>query len=128
MANVDIVTLSGGKDQAHPALLGSAPAGQAGVSRISMPRGQMTEVRRSEEAAQKAVERTIERAREAGEGRYEMIRKNLRLAVFEPTGDLYAKIFNADTGELLKTIPPEALLKTWARMDEYVGRLLDERA
>ncbi|MBN1809268.1 MAG: flagellar protein FlaG [Planctomycetes bacterium] len=58
----------------------------------------------------------------------DVIRKNLKLSIYEPTGDMYAKIINADTGEVVKTIPPEALLRTWARMEEYVGMLLDDKA
>jgi len=34
---------------------------------------------------------------------------------------------DAKTGEVLRTIPPEQLLKVFARILEYIGLILDER-
>ena len=54
------------------------------------------------------------------------LRKNIRYQVFEKTGDLFAQVVNAETGEVIKTVPPIELLETLARISEAVGLLIDE--
>ena len=81
-----------------------------------------------EKAAQRITEEHNRRVEEAGSKKLEQTIQNMRLAVYQPTGDLYAKFINTKTGEVLKTVPPEALLKTWARMEEFVGKLVDSLA
>lgn len=42
------------------------------------------------------------------------------------TQTLVVKIINKDTQEIIKTIPPEELLRIRARIDEIVGLIFDE--
>jgi len=55
---------------------------------------------------------------------------NIRLhfEVYEETGDLVLRIFNRDTEELLREIPPEDLLKIHQKIAELRGILFDETA
>jgi uncharacterized FlaG/YvyC family protein len=46
--------------------------------------------------------------------------------VFEESGELYAKVINKDTNEVLKTIPSEEALDLMNRVQDMVGLLLDE--
>jgi flagellar protein FlaG len=55
---------------------------------------------------------------------------NIRLdfEVYEETGDLVVRIFNRETEELLREIPPEDLLKLHKKLAELRGVLFDEKA
>jgi flagellar protein FlaG len=90
--------------------------------------GEMSQIRQGDEAALRASEDRTRKVEEQVAKVFREIREDMRLDIFEPTGDFYAKFINADTGEVIKTIPPEALLKTWARIEEYVGKLMDQQA
>jgi len=90
--------------------------------------GQMSVIRQDEQVAQQVAHNKNVEAEKLDEKPVEVIQKSLRLAIFEPTGDLYAKIVNSATGEVIKTIPPEELLKTYARIEDYVGKLMDSEA
>ena len=53
--------------------------------------------------------------------------KELRFAVREDTGRQYIEIFNKDTGDLVKTIPPESLMAFQARFEDMLGLLYDSK-
>lgn len=55
---------------------------------------------------------------------------NIRLdfEVYEETGDLVVRIFNRETEELLREIPPEDLLELHKKIAELRGVLFDEKA
>ena len=50
-----------------------------------------------------------------------------RLEVDDETRDVIVKIVEQETGELVRQIPPEEILKMRQRLQEYVGLLLDQR-
>ncbi|MFH1021830.1 MAG: flagellar protein FlaG [Planctomycetota bacterium] len=52
--------------------------------------------------------------------------RSIRFDTYGSTGQLYVKIVNGSTDEVIKTIPPENLLALSQRIDEAVGLLLDE--
>ena len=52
----------------------------------------------------------------------------LHFEVYEETGDLVLRIFNRNTEELLREIPPEDLLKINQKLAELRGILFDEKA
>jgi flagellar protein FlaG len=52
--------------------------------------------------------------------------KRISFDVFEKTDELYVKILNRDTREVLKTIPPEEFLELAYRINEAIGMLFDQ--
>jgi flagellar protein FlaG len=52
--------------------------------------------------------------------------KSISFDVFEESGELYAKVINKNTNEVLKTIPSEEALDLMNRVQDMVGLLLDE--
>ncbi len=58
----------------------------------------------------------------------EHINRALRFSVHEDTQRIMVKVVNANTDEVIKEIPPEAVLDTVARIREMIGLLIDERA
>jgi len=77
--------------------------------------------------AQEEIEELTEKNRDI-RGLRPAVEKYTRLAIFEDTGDVYAKVFKAATNELIKTIPPETRLEMRARAIEYIGKLIDRQA
>ncbi len=55
-------------------------------------------------------------------------KKGLRFQIYQETGDVFAQVIDAETGEVIRTVPPLALLRTLARISDAVGLLLDEQA
>ncbi len=49
----------------------------------------------------------------------------VRLRVFQPTGRIYAEVVDPDTREVVKTVPPMAMLRVTARLHKAVGLLVD---
>ncbi len=52
----------------------------------------------------------------------------LDFEVYEETGDMVIRIFNRETEELLREIPPEELLELHRKVAELRGVLFDEKA
>ncbi|QHT64174.1 flagellar protein FlaG [Paenibacillus lycopersici] len=67
----------------------------------------------------KAIDRAI-KALEGPSTRCEM-------KMHEATKTITIKVFNQDTGELIREIPPEKTLDLVAKMMEFAGILIDER-
>ena len=49
----------------------------------------------------------------------------IRLRIFQPTGRIYAEVVDADTREVVKTVPPMEMLKVMARLHKALGLLVD---
>lgn len=52
---------------------------------------------------------------------------NLRFSIHQATHEIMVKVIRADTGEVLREIPPEKALDALARMEQALGLLVDER-
>jgi flagellar protein FlaG len=52
----------------------------------------------------------------------------LDLEVYEDTGDMVVRIFNRESEELIREIPPEELLEIHKRIADLRGILFDEKA
>ncbi len=72
-----------------------------------------------EEQLIRAIDRAI-KSLEGPETRFEM-------KVHEATNVITIKVFNKETGELLREIPPEKSLDLVVKMKEIAGILVDER-
>jgi len=55
------------------------------------------------------------------------LRIKLEFEVYEETGDMVVRIFNRETEELLREIPPEDLLELHHKVAELRGVLFDEK-
>ncbi len=58
----------------------------------------------------------------------EHINRALRFSVHEDTQRIIVRVVNQNTEEVIKELPPEAVLDTVARIREMIGLLVDERA
>lgn len=58
----------------------------------------------------------------------EHISRALRFSVHEDTQRMMVRVVNLNTDEVIKELPPEAVLDTVARIREMIGLLIDERA
>ncbi|WP_027087243.1 flagellar protein FlaG [Cohnella panacarvi] len=67
--------------------------------------------------------RAIDRAIKALEGPS----TTFEMKVHEQTKAVTVKVFNKDTGELIREIPPEKTLDLVAKMMEFAGILVDEK-
>lgn len=52
----------------------------------------------------------------------------LEFSLHKETGRTMVKVFNKDTDELVREIPPEQILDLAAKLDEMVGMLFDQEA
>ncbi|MCX7934237.1 MAG: flagellar protein FlaG [Planctomycetota bacterium] len=57
----------------------------------------------------------------------ETFNKGIRFRMFENTGRMYVQIVNRETQEVIRTIPPEELLKAMEKLHEVLGMILDAR-
>lgn len=58
----------------------------------------------------------------------QIVNKQLRFQLHEGSGRMKVQVVNSATQEVIKEIPPEAVLEAAARVKEIIGLLLDERA
>lgn len=73
----------------------------------------------SEEQLIKAIERAIKAMQGA--------RTSLEFSIHEKTNQIMVKVKNAETGEVIREIPPERNLDFLAKVWEMAGLLIDER-
>jgi flagellar protein FlaG len=58
----------------------------------------------------------------------EVFKSEAEFKVDRSTGMVIVKIKNKDTGEVVRQIPPEVVVKLAKTIEEFLGLLLDERA
>jgi flagellar protein FlaG len=75
------------------------------------------------ELSRDEVETTVERLNEV----LQELGHRLAFDLYEGTDEFYAMLIDRRTRETVKTIPPEDILKFHAKLQEFVGALLDER-
>lgn len=54
------------------------------------------------------------------------LQKSLHFKVHETSGQLLVEVQDLDTGEIIKTIPPERLLDLFGKIRSAIGALIDE--
>ncbi len=54
-----------------------------------------------------------------------VLNRSLHFQIHEDSGRTLTEVVQTETGEVIKTIPPEELLKTLSRIMEAVGLLID---
>ena len=73
--------------------------------------------------SEKAIIETIERANKAIQGVY----TTFEYSIHEETHEIVVKVFNRETGEMIREIPSEKILDMVAKMWEMAGIIVDER-
>lgn len=73
-------------------------------------------------------EARIERIAEAMDNYVKSVQRELNIRVDHESGKVMVKVLSRDTGEVIREIPPEELLKLASRMEEMAGVLLNRRA
>ncbi|MPN54839.1 hypothetical protein SDC9_202516 [bioreactor metagenome] len=58
----------------------------------------------------------------------EMINSDIQFQLHEKTKQLIVQVVDMRDGKVLKEFPPHELLDTMAKIQEYVGLLLDKKA
>lgn len=73
--------------------------------------------------SEKVVIDAIERVNRAisGSNRY------FEVSIHEKTNAIMVKVFNSDTNQIIREIPPEKILDMLAKLCEMVGLIVDER-
>lgn len=74
------------------------------------------------------IAENVETAINSINGAMEYINRGLRFSIHEGTQRVMVKVVNVLTDEVIKELPPEAILDTAARIREMIGLLVDERA
>lgn len=77
---------------------------------------------------EEATAENVETAINSINGAMEYINRGLRFSIHEETQRVMVKVVNVMTDEVIKELPPEAVLDTAARIREMIGLLVDERA
>jgi len=57
----------------------------------------------------------------------ENLRRSLRFRVHEGTGRMFAQIVDPSSGEVVRNVPPEEMLRVLVRVHEMVGVFLDRQ-
>ncbi|MFO7784309.1 MAG: flagellar protein FlaG [Thermodesulfobacteriota bacterium] len=89
-------------------------------------KGQMSE--RADQKPTQEGRAKIERIAEAMDNYVKSVQRDLNIRVDHESGKVMVKVLSRETGEVIREIPPEELLKLAARMEEMAGMLLNESA
>jgi len=82
---------------------------------------------KSEKKTSQSDPAVTERVVEALQKYLNSMNVNLQFKVHKGTRTVVVSVVNADTGEVIRQIPPEQMLDAIAKLDELVGTLLDTR-
>ncbi len=92
---------------------------------------QVAEQRERQSASSKRVEglsrEDLEETIEKLNGALEIVRKDLRFELHQPTERLMVHIINLENKEIMKTMPPEEMLDIAARIRTMIGLIIDEK-
>lgn len=80
-----------------------------------------------QQAGQDYLER-LKKAVETLNGATEIVNKQLEFVLHEGSGRMMVRVIDSASQEVIKEVPPEAVLEAVARVREIIGLLLDERA
>jgi flagellar protein FlaG len=78
------------------------------------------------EQSPQVEESKIEKIADAMDNYVKSIQRDLDIEVHKDTGDLIVKVISRESGEVIREIPPEELLKLAAKMEEMAGVLFSK--
>ncbi len=86
-------------------------------------RGQSNNGERAEGLSREDLEKTLDELNDV----LEVVTKDLRFELHQPTDNLMVHIINRESQEILKTMPPEEMLDIAARIRTMIGIIIDEK-
>lgn len=110
-----------------PANRPPAPVGRAVGARVELEVAGERAASPGSQAAQDYLDK-LKKAVETLNGATQIVNKMLRFELHEGSGRMMVQVIDSSTQEVIKEIPPEAVLEAVARVREIIGLLLDERA
>ncbi|HQN21480.1 MAG TPA: flagellar protein FlaG [Thermotogota bacterium] len=78
--------------------------------------------------AQQPLEEIVQDLESSLEKMKGVLRSNLQFEVDKKAEMIVVKIVNKDTGEMIRQIPPDDIVKLIQNLNEFIGALMDERA
>ncbi|HNR64059.1 MAG TPA: flagellar protein FlaG [Thermotogota bacterium] len=78
--------------------------------------------------AQQPLEEIVQDLESSLEKMKGVLRSNLQFEVDKKAEMVVVKIVNKDTGEMIRQIPPDDIVKLIQNLNEFIGALMDERA
>jgi len=78
--------------------------------------------------AQKPLEEIVQDLESSLEKMKGVLRSNLQFEVDKKAEMVVVNIVNKDTGEMIRQIPPDDIVKLIQNLNEFIGALMDERA
>jgi len=60
-------------------------------------------------------------------GIVEAFQREITFSIHKDTRQMVVRVINAKTGELIRQVPPEAILEALARIDKMIGLLVDDK-
>jgi len=86
-------------------------------------------LRREEDPAKKRMSRSdLQEALDEVQGRLDMMGTNLQFAMDKVAEDIVVKVTDKKSGELIRQIPSEDVIKLRKKLEELTGLLFDEKA
>ena len=77
---------------------------------------------------QESIQARTERIAQAMDNYVQSIKRDLKIQVHNPTGDIMVKVISKKDGKIIREIPSEELLDLAAKMEEMIGVLYNENA
>jgi len=74
-----------------------------------------------------ADEETVKRIAEAMDNYVRSIQSDLEIKIHQETGTVLVKVVSHETGEVIREIPPEALIELAEKMEEMTGVLFQKK-
>lgn len=98
------------------------------AERRDLPDPSAVRVRASPKAEDTGFQTSADRFKEQLQERLRAIDARLMFKVDDPSGMLVAEVRDRFTGELLRQVPPEEMMRIARAVTEYLGLLVDERS
>lgn len=94
------------------------------AQRPDSPRASRPGEGKSRPSPVQANEETTKRVAEAMDQYVRSIQSDLQISIHDETGKIVVKVISHETGEVIREIPPEEMLKLAEKMEEMAGGLL----
>lgn len=112
--------------------VGSASSARPAVVEVRLPQSKGSESgaearSQTEKAAVIERERVVEASHQV-EQFFQSVRRNLRFQEDSVSGRVVVSVIDAETGEIVRQIPPEKVVRLAESLARYNGMLLGERA
>ena len=95
---------------------------------VEQSANQQRQQKKQTKQTQKPLEEIVQDLESSLEKMKGVLRSNLQFEVDKKAEMVVVKIVNKDTGEMIRQIPPDDIVKLIQNLNEFIGALMDERA